>query len=228
MASHHSDNEENEVSDSELIKPQELHNAFDELHKECINLSRTCAKQKKLIVSLERKAFDAQVELEKVKDSLLCNKCKEHETKIIELNQVIKKIEKCHNGLEEVLSKERYSNNKIGSGVSNFNKPNTNKTIFVKKFTIYNNIETKKMLVVNSSKSMNRRNNSKERNYSNNFFKKNNSNVRNNFFNGNNFNSYLHVHKLSCFYCNTKGHTSKYLLHKFIWVKKGINQQGPK
>ena len=79
MASHHSDDEENEVSDSELnykYSYEELQNAFNELYEECINLSKTCAKQKKQIVSLERKAFDAQVELEKVKSSS-CNKCKE-------------------------------------------------------------------------------------------------------------------------------------------------------
>jgi len=36
IASHHSHNEENEVSDYELIKPsyEELQNAFDELHEE--------------------------------------------------------------------------------------------------------------------------------------------------------------------------------------------------
>jgi len=60
MVSHHSDDDQ-EVNDSELIKPsyEELQNAFDELHEECINLAKTRAKQKKLIVSLERKVFDA-------------------------------------------------------------------------------------------------------------------------------------------------------------------------
>ena len=135
------------------------------MYEECINLSKTCAKQKKQIVSLERKAFDAQVELEKVKSSS-CNKCKENETKIFELNQVIKNFEKGHNGLEEVLSKQRYSNNKTGLGFSNFNKPSTNKTVFVKTSTNPNNIETKKMHVVNSSKNVNQRINSKRRNYS--------------------------------------------------------------
>lgn len=236
MASHHSDDEQ-EVSDSELnFKPsyEELQNAFDELFEEFINLSKTCAKQKKQNVSLERKVFDAQEELEKIKSSS-CNKCKENETKIVELNKVIENFEKGHNGLEEVLSKQRYSNNKTGLGFSNFNKPRTNKTVFVKSSTISNNIETKKMHVVNSSKSMNQRINSKRRNYSNNSFKKNNSNVKNNFSKENNFDSH-HVHNLTCFYCNTKGHTLNtcYIRNigvpygEFIWVKKGINSQGPK
>jgi len=237
MASHQSDYEENEVSDSELnykYSYEDLQNAFNELYEECINISKTCAKQKKQIVSLERKAFDAQVELEKVKSSS-CNKFKENETKIVELNQVIENFEKGHNGLEEVLSKQRYSNNKTGLGFSNFNKPITNKTVFVKSNTISNNIETKKMLVVNSFKSMNQRINSKRRNYSNNSFKKNNSNVKNNFSKGNNFDSH-HVHNLTCFYCNIKGHTPNtcYIRNfgipygEFIWVKKGTNPQGPK
>lgn len=60
MASHHSDDEENEVSDSEINDKrshEELQNAFNELYEECINLSKTCAKQKKQIVSLERKVL---------------------------------------------------------------------------------------------------------------------------------------------------------------------------
>lgn len=237
MASHHSDDEENEVSDSELnykYSYEELQNAFNELYEECINLSKTCAKQKKQIVSLERKAFDAQVELEKVKSSS-CNKCKENETKIVELNQVIKNFEKGHNSLEEVLSKQRYSNNKTGLGFSNFNKPSTNKGVFVKASTISNNIETKKMHVVNPSKNVNQRINSKGKNYSNNSFKKNNSNVMNNFSKGNNFGSH-YVHNFTCFYCNIKGHTPNncYIRNigvpygEYIWIKKGIDPQGPK
>jgi len=65
MASRHS-NDEQEVSDYELNdKPsyEELQNAFHELHEECLNLSRTCAKQKNLILSLERKANDYLQEL---------------------------------------------------------------------------------------------------------------------------------------------------------------------
>ena len=236
MASHHSDDEQ-EVSDSEFeIKPSydELQNAFDELYEECSKLSKTCVKQKKLIVSLERKAFDAQVDLEKVKNSS-CNKCKEHETKIVELNQVIKNFEKGHNSLEDVLSKQSDSNNKTGLGFSNFDKPSTSKTIFVKASTTSNNLEPKKMHVVIPLKSMNPRNNSNGRNYSNKSYKKTNFKVRNNVSNGSNSSVY-HVQKLSCFYCNMKGHTPNtcYIRNfgvpygEYIWVRKGINPQGPK
>jgi len=55
-----------EVSGCELNdKPsyEELQNAFHELHEECSTLSRTCAKQKNLILSLERKANDSLQEV---------------------------------------------------------------------------------------------------------------------------------------------------------------------
>lgn len=61
MASHHSNDEENEVSDSEINdipSYDELQNAFHELHEECLNLSRKFSKQKKIILSLESKAND--------------------------------------------------------------------------------------------------------------------------------------------------------------------------
>lgn len=93
MTSHHSDNEENKVRDSkinEIPSNDELQNSFHELHEECLNLSRKCSKQKKLILSLERKANDTNVELDKVKN-VACNKCQEHESKIVELNQIIEK-----------------------------------------------------------------------------------------------------------------------------------------
>jgi len=148
---------------------------------------------------------------------------------------VIKKFKKGHDSLEEVLSKQRYSNNKTGLGFSNFNKPNTNKQVFVKASTISNNIKTKKMHVVNSFKNVNQIINSKRRNYSNNSFEKNNSNVKNNLFKGNNFASH-HVNNFTCFYCNIKGHTPNtcyirnfgILYGEFIWVKKSTNPQGPK
>ena len=148
---------------------------------------------------------------------------------------MIKNFEKGRNGLEEVLGKQRYSKNKTGLGFSNFNKPNTNKTVFVKASTISNNIETKKMHVVNSSKDVNQIINSKRRNYSNNSFKKNNSNIKNIFSKENNFGSH-HAHNLTCLYCNTKGHTLNtcYIRNfgipygEYIWIKKGINPQGSK
>jgi len=91
------------------------------------------------------------------------------------------------------------------------------------------------MHVVNSSKNVNQRINSKRRNYSNNSFKKNNSNVKNSFSKENNFGSH-HAHYLTCFYCNIKDHTPNtfYIRNigvpygEYIWIKKGINPEGPK
>lgn len=126
MVSHHFYDEQ-EVSDYELNDKSsynKLQNALHELHEECLTLFRAFAKQKKLIVSLESKANDTNVELENIKNSA-CNKCKGQESKIVELNQVIKKYRKCQIGLEDVLSRQRYSNSKIWLEFSNFDKPNT-------------------------------------------------------------------------------------------------------
>lgn len=41
-------------------------------------------------------------------------------SKIVELNQVIKKYEKCQISLGDVLSRQRYSNDKCGLDFSNF------------------------------------------------------------------------------------------------------------
>lgn len=207
---------EQKVSDYELNeKPtyEKLEKLFHDLHGECLTLSKTCAKQKKLISSLERKANDTNVELEKVKTST-CNKCQEPESKIVELNQVIKNYEKGQIGLEDLLSRQRYSNNKIGFGFSNLYKPSTNKTIFIKASTTSDNIETKKMHSVNPPRRFNLRTNSNGRNYSNSY----------------------HVHKSTCFYCNTKGHTPNtcYIRNygvpygEYVWIKKGTNPRGPK
>lgn len=92
MVSLHSDDEENGVNNLELSY-DELHNVFLELHAKCLNLSRTYSKQKKIIITLDSKASDMKVELEQIKNSAY-NKCHSHESKIIELNQVIKKYEK--------------------------------------------------------------------------------------------------------------------------------------
>lgn len=60
MDSHHSDDEENEVSDSEsndMPSYDELQNSFHELHEECLKLSRKCSNKKKLILSLESETY---------------------------------------------------------------------------------------------------------------------------------------------------------------------------
>lgn len=198
-------------------------------------------KTKEINLSLESKVNDANVELEKVK-KIACKQCQEHESKIVELNQVIKKYEKGQIGLKNVLSRQRYSNKKNEFGFSNFNKPSTNKPIFVKSSTTSNNVEPKKLHVVNPPKRSNVRNNSYCRNYSNvrnNSYGRNYSNFRNNSYNRNysnnsydKNNSYVHhVHKPTCFYCNTKGHTLNPLYirnygvsyREHVWVEKGFN-----
>lgn len=91
---------------------------FLELHVECLTLSTTYTKQKRLILYLENKTKTMQVELKKVKDST-CTKCNYLELKIGDLNKVIKKNEKGQLGLESVLSKQRYTNDISGIGYSN-------------------------------------------------------------------------------------------------------------
>lgn len=106
MTSHHSDDEESEVSDSKINyihSYDELKNVLHELHEECLKLSRKCSKQKEIILTLESKSSDMKVELDKVNFSVR-SKCQEYESKIIELNQIIKKYEKGQIGLEDVLS----------------------------------------------------------------------------------------------------------------------------
>jgi hypothetical protein len=227
MASHNSDDDEVSNFDSN-DKPSydELQNAFNELYEELLKLSRKYSNQNKLILSLESEANNMKIELDQVKNSA-CTKCQSLESNIVELNQVITKYEKGHFGLEDVLSRQRYSNNKNGLGFSMFDKPSKNKTIFVKESTTSNNLEQKKVHIVNPSKRSNFRNYSNIRNKS---YNKNYSNARNN---SNNFNSY---HKPTCFYCNIIGHTPNACYIKnvgvpngeFIWIEKGTNHQGPK
>jgi hypothetical protein len=135
-----------------------------------------------------------------------CNKCQDQESKIVELNQVIKKYDI---GLDNVLSSQRFSNNKCGLGFSNFDKPSTSQTIFVKTtYNKFNNVEPKKVHGV-------------IRHYGryDSYLYKNH-----------------HVHKPICFYCNKKGHTPSvcYIRNygvpysEYIWIKKGTNPRGPK
>lgn len=115
---------------------------------ECLNLSRKCLNQKRIILSLESKANDIKMKLDQVNNST-CNTCQSLESKIDELNQVIRKYEKGQIGLEDVLSRQTYSNYKLGLDFSKFDRPNTSKTIFVKADNKFNNVESKKMHVVN-------------------------------------------------------------------------------
>lgn len=198
-----SKHEENEVSDFEINdipSYDELQNVFHELHKECFKLSRKSSKQKKIIITLESESNDMKVELDQVKNPA-CNKCQEHEFKIVELNQVVKKYKKGKIGLEDVLSRQRYSNDKCGFDFLNFDKACTK----------FNNVEPKKVHVVNHSK----------RPY-----------VR--------YNSYVykrnHVFIPTWFYYNTKDHTPNAFYirnniipyYEYVWVRKITNPRWPK
>lgn len=55
--------------------------------------------------------------------SSTCKKCVYLEIKVVELNKMISKYEKGKQGLDSVLSYQRYSNDRIGLGYSKFDKP---------------------------------------------------------------------------------------------------------
>lgn len=73
--------------------------------------------------------------LEKEKQNLTCKNCDSLTFQIVQLKRVIERYEKGQVGLENVLSQQIYSNYKSGLGYSMFNKPSTNKTIFLRQMT---------------------------------------------------------------------------------------------
>lgn len=214
MSSYHSDDEENEISDfkiNDIPSYDELQNAFHELHEDYLNHFRKCSKQKKIVLSLESKVNDMKMKLYQVKNPI-CNTYQSLESKIIELNQVIKKYEKSQIGLDNMLRRQIYLNDKCGLGFSKFYKPITSKIIFVKDTSNkFNNVELKKMHGVIHPKSSYVRNNSY-------VYKRN------------------HVFRLTLFYCNTKGHTPNacyirnydILYGEYVWVRNETNPRGHK
>lgn len=93
MVPHHLNDDE--VSNVKLSY-DELHDAYNDLHDECLKFYRLSAKQKKIISFLEIKTNVMQEELDKFKSILYihgnsssCNKYTSLETKIDKLNQVI-------------------------------------------------------------------------------------------------------------------------------------------
>lgn len=140
-----------------------------------------------------------------------------------------------------MFSRQRCSNSKNGLGFSNFPKPSTSNKIFVKASTTSNDVEPKKIRIVNPSKISNVRNNLYGRNYSNfrnNSNSRNYSNFKNNSYNrnySNNSHAY-HIQNPNCFYCNKRGHTPNYCYIRkysvrygeYVWVMKISNQQGLK
>lgn len=83
MASHHSSDEEHEVSDFKIDDSpsyDETQNAFNELHDEFLKLSRKYSKQKKTILNLESEVSNTKVELDLIKNSVYIN-CSSLESK---------------------------------------------------------------------------------------------------------------------------------------------------
>ncbi|XP_050882935.1 uncharacterized protein LOC127086256 [Lathyrus oleraceus] len=140
MASHHSDDEVNEVSNDFSLFDNDVQGAIDELLNECKILYKIISSQKKQISVLEEKIEKMEkgfeVEKEKMisdqKQNFVCNKCESLSFQIVQLKRVLERYEKGQIGLEGILSQQRYSNDKSGLGYSKFSKPSSNKTIFVK------------------------------------------------------------------------------------------------
>ena len=66
------------------------------------------------------------------KKNLACKNCESLNFQIVQLKRVIERYEKGQIGLEEILRKQRYSDDKSGLGYSKFTKPSSSKTVFVK------------------------------------------------------------------------------------------------
>ena len=96
--------------------------------------------QKKQMSSLEEKIdtmekyfqIERQSFLEKEKQNLTCKECESLSFQIVQLKRVLERYENGQIGLDNVLSQQRFSNDKSGLGYSKFNKPSTSKIIFVK------------------------------------------------------------------------------------------------
>jgi len=140
MASHHSDDESEEVSSKSSSYNNDYQSAINGLLNECKILYKTVSTQKKQILSLEEKIDtmeknfenEKQSYLEKEKQNFTCKECDSLSFQIVQLKRVLERYEKGQVGLDNILSQQRFSNDKSGLGYSNFDKPSTNKTIFVK------------------------------------------------------------------------------------------------
>lgn len=153
------------------------------------------------------------VKLDKVKTISSCNKCISMEANIVEINKVIWKYEKGQISLENVLNKQKHTNDKSGLGYHKFKSSSQNKkTIFVKSNNTCNNIQS-----INVCYNVQLRNA-----YNKNYF-------------------YDHKTKMpymihTYFYYNSKGHTPnachmrKISLpsEKYAWIEKETSKKGSK
>ena len=221
IATHHSDDEKEEVSNETSSYDNDALNAIDELLNECKILYKKVSTQKKHILSLEEKIDtmekDFQIErqsfLEKEKQNLTCKECESLSFQIVQLKRVLERYEKGQIGLEGVLSQQRYSNDKSGLGYSKFSKPSSSKTIFVRPKDQSSKEKVNKPKIVHPYPKRKR-------------FAKKKSYVpryRSNF-------------EPTCFYCGIVGHTPNACYVRnfsvasghYVWVKKGTNYEGPK
>ncbi|XP_050908720.1 uncharacterized protein LOC127122424 [Lathyrus oleraceus] len=191
MASHHSDDEGDEVSSNFSIFDNDAEGAIDELLSECKILYKTISSQKNQISTLEENIEKMKNNLKDEKEELIknftCTKCESLAFQIVQLKRVIERYEKDQIGLEHVLSSQRYSNDKSGLGYSNFAKQTSNKTIFVKAKEQIPLDKSNKPKVVHQY-------NNRKRNKS--YYKKKSYPPR-----------YKSNFEPTCFYCGIKGHT---------------------
>ncbi|KAK2403685.1 rust resistance kinase Lr10 [Trifolium repens] len=159
MASHHFDGENEEVSSKSSSCDNDYQSAIYELLNECKILYKTVSTQKKKIQSLEEKIdtmkmnfeVEKQSFLEKEKQNFTCKECDSLSFQIVQLKRVIERYEKGQVGLDNILSQQRYSNDKSGLGYSKFDKPSTSKTFFVKAIDQSNKEKVNKAQKVKSS-----------------------------------------------------------------------------
>ncbi|KAK2423291.1 rust resistance kinase Lr10 [Trifolium repens] len=235
MASHHSDDEDEEVSSRSSSYDNDYQSAINELLNECKILYKKVSTQKKTIQSLEEKIdtmetnfeiekqsflekekqnFEVEKQnlLEKEKQNFTCKECDSLSFQIVQLKRVLERYEKGQVGLDNILSQQRRSNNKSGLGYSKFDKPSTSKTIFVKAIDQSNKEKVNKAQNVNHHP---KKRLPKKKSYV--------PRYRSNF-----------VH--TCFYCGISGHTPNTCYVRnfsvpsghYVWVKKGTNYEGPK
>ncbi|XP_050890112.1 uncharacterized protein LOC127095473 [Lathyrus oleraceus] len=220
MASHHSDDEDDEVSSNFSIFDNDGQGAIDELLSECKILYKTISSQKNQISTLEENIEKMKNNLKDEKEELIknfaCTKCESLAFQIVQLKRVIERYEKGQIRLEHVLSSQRYSNDKSGLGYSNFAKQTSNKTIFVKAKEQIPLDKSNKPKVVHQY-------NNRKRNKS--YYKKKSYSPR-----------YKSNFEPTCFYCGIKGHTPNACYVRnfsvaqghYVWVKKETTFEGPK
>src|SRR4051812_40128577 len=102
VATHHSDDEDNEVSNEFSLFDNDVQGAINELLNECKILYKTVSTQKKQIKILEekmdimQKVFDVEKKqyVDKIEQKYICNKCESLSFQIVQLKRVLERYEK--------------------------------------------------------------------------------------------------------------------------------------